>query len=63
MNDYTGLHFAHRYLADPRQATGYGASYGNRVANDRLLRERWDRLDRGTAHGREDDIDSAPKAA
>lgn len=62
MNVYTSLLFLQGYLPDPR-AAGFGPSYGNRVANDRLLRERWEGRWQAPLHGREDDIDSAPKAA
>ena len=60
MNVYTSLLFLQGYLAHQSLAADYGPSYGNRVANDRLLRERWER---DASRGREDDLDSAPKAA
>ena len=61
MNLYTSLLFLHGHIADPRVLAPYGKSYGNRVANDRLLRERWEPGER--LPGREDDIGSVPKAA
>ena len=61
MNVYTSLLFLHGHFADSRQVAGYDApSYGNAVANDRLLRERWEP---GAREGREDDIGNVPKAA
>jgi hypothetical protein len=68
MNIYTGLLFLHGHILDADQfaepahaAADYGPSYGNRVANARVLRERWER-DNPPA-GREDDIDDTPRAA
>jgi hypothetical protein len=52
MNIYTGLLFLHGHIADPRlfdEGAEFGRTYGNSVANDRALRERWERK------GREDD--------
>ena len=43
MNVYTGLLFLHGYLTDPDLLADYGAGYGNRVANARATRERWER--------------------
>jgi hypothetical protein len=67
MNVYTGLLFLHGHIVDPRLVAepappaAYGTSYGNRVANARVLRERWEREQPRT--GREDDIDGTPRAA
>ena len=69
MNVYTGLLFLHGHIADADlfadpatpAAPGYGAGYGNRVANARSLRERWERAP--AAGGREDDVDGTPRAA
>ena len=69
MNVYTGLLFLQGHIADPRlfdDDAGYGqASYGNRVANERGLRERWEN-ERREHHpsapaqdGREDDAKAA----
>jgi hypothetical protein len=63
MNVYTELLFLHGHVADANLAASFGRSYGNRVATDRALRERWERGERTASDGREDDIDSAPKAA
>jgi uncharacterized protein (DUF934 family) len=48
MNIYTGLLFLHGHILDADQfaepahaAADYGPSYGNRVANARVLRERY----------------------
>ena len=61
MNVYTGLLFLHGHLVDLRAVDpDYGQTYGNRVANDRVLRESWERV---TPAGREDDISDTPKAA
>ena len=61
MNTYTSLLFLHGHIADASLVRAYGPSYGNRVANDRLLRERWEPGER--VPGREDDIGNVPKAA
>ena len=71
MNAYTGLLFLHGHIADPRlfdDGAGYAqATYGNRVANERGLRERW--ADERRQHhapaeaGREDDIAACTRAA
>lgn len=53
MNVYTGLLFLHGHIADPSlfaDASYATSRYGNKVANDRALREPW---------GREDDIAEA----
>ena len=61
MNIYTGLLFLHGHFTDARQAASYDApSYGDAVATDRLLRERWEP---GARDGREDDIGNVPKSA
>ena len=65
MNTWTGLLFLHGHIVDARVADpdfdqrAYGQTYGNRVANDRVLRETWERA----PGGREDDISDTPKAA
>ena len=68
MNVYTGLLFLQGHIADPRlfDDPGYGqASYGNRVANERGLRDRWDNERRehhpttDAVDGREDDAAAA----
>lgn len=47
MNVYTGLLFLQGHVADPTlfaDDAGYGQpTYGNRVANERVLRESWER--------------------
>ena len=68
MNVYTGLLFLHGHIVDTRTFAApadYGPSYGNKVANDRLLRERWEneRREHHVHDGREDDLDGTPKAA
>ena len=73
MNVYTGLLFLQGHVADPGlfdDDAGYRQrSYGNRVANDRVLRDRWENERRehhapdAAADGREDDVASQPKAA
>jgi hypothetical protein len=58
MNIYTGLLFLHGHIADARlfdSDAEFGRTYGNSVANDRALRERWERK------GREDDLDEPAK--
>ena len=72
MNVYTGLLFLQGHIADARlfaDDAGYGqSSYGNRVANQRGLRERWE-SERREHHaddagaGREDDVAPQGKAA
>jgi len=63
MNIYTGLLFLQGHIADARLFDGdaeFGRTYGNAVANDRHLRESWERRD----GGREDDAGGdVPKAA
>jgi hypothetical protein len=68
MNLYTGLLFLHGHLVDLApfaEQPEYGPSYGNKVANDRVLRERWanERRAHHVDAGREDDLDGTPKAA
>lgn len=42
MNIYKSLLFSHGYLLDPALAEDdFGPTYGNRVATEKLLRERW----------------------
>lgn len=38
---YKNLLFLHGHFTDPHMDDGYGPSYGNRQANARGLRERW----------------------
>ena len=48
MNVYTGLLFLQGHIADPGvlgDDAGYGAGYGNRVANARAARDSWERRD------------------
>jgi hypothetical protein len=72
MNVYTGLLFLHGHILDANafaDAPEYGPSFGNQVANERGLRDRWERERRQhhrpavAAAGREDDIDGTPRAA
>lgn len=42
MNIYKSLLFLHGYLLDPALAEDdFGPTYGNRVASEKALRERW----------------------
>lgn len=42
MNIYKSLLFLHGYLLDPTLAhDDFGPTYGNRVASEKALRERW----------------------
>ena len=43
MNVYTGLLFLQGHITDAEAFADYGAGYGNRVANARAARERWER--------------------
>lgn len=43
MNLFTGLLFLHGYVTDPDLLVDYRAGYGNRVANAKATRERWER--------------------
>jgi hypothetical protein len=43
MNIYKNLLFLHGYLLDPSLADDdFGPTYGNRVASEKALRERWE---------------------
>jgi hypothetical protein len=43
MNIYKNLLFLHGYLLDPKLANDdFGPTYGNRVATEKLLRDRWE---------------------
>ena len=43
MNIYKSLLFLHGYLLDPTLADDeFGQTYGNRVASEKALRERWE---------------------
>jgi hypothetical protein len=43
MNIYKGLLFLHGYLLDPKLADDdFGPTYGNRIASEQALRERWE---------------------
>jgi hypothetical protein len=49
MNIYKSLLFLHGYLLDPTLADDeFGQTYGNRVASEKALRERWE-SERGPA--------------
>ena len=69
MNVYTGLLFLQGHVVDASlfdDATGYAQpTYGNRVANERVLRERWEneRREHHAADGREEDVATQPRAA
>ena len=43
MNIYKSLLFLHGYVLDPNLAEDdFGPTYGNRVASEKVLRERWE---------------------
>lgn len=43
MNIYKNLLFLHGYVLDPALSDDdFGPTYGNRVASEKLLRERWE---------------------
>lgn len=60
MNIYTGLLFLHGYRIDLDRTQDYGPSFGNDLANQRALRERWE-LDATPDVPAANDADHAPR--
>ena len=63
MNVLTLPLYRHGYPSDTSLQASYGPSYGNRVANERLLRERWEREHAATAPAANEPIDASDAAA